>query len=150
MTHNRNRLTVAPITPIATVVALAAMVALLTDRASVADTLVNRAIDLKPGEGTAQAVLALSLLHEGDQEAARNAAELAATFAPDDAEIAAIAELAGAEPAERPAPLTLLRGTPAEAALADCVANLVAGDLAASRATGPGWSLCHVAAILAK
>jgi tetratricopeptide (TPR) repeat protein len=129
---------------------LGAMVALLTDRASVADALVDRAIELKPGEGTAQAVLALSLLHEGDAEAARTAAELAATFAPDDAEIAAIAELAGAEPGERPAPLTLLRGTPAEAALADCVTNLVAGDLAAARTAGPGWSLCHVAAVLAK
>lgn len=127
---------------------LGAMVALLTNRLSAADGLVRRAIDLKPGEGMAQAILALYLRHEGDAQGARNAAELAATFAPEDAEIAAIAKLAGAEMGKRPAPLVLPRTTPAKAALADCVANLDAGDLGAARTAGPGWSLCHLAAVL--
>lgn len=127
---------------------LGAMVALLTNRLSAADGLVRRAIDLKPGEGMAQAILALHLRHEGDAQDARNAAELAATFAPENAEIAAIARLAGAETAERPVPLVVPRTTPAKAALADCLANLDAGELDAARAAGPGWSLCHLAAVL--
>ena len=74
---------------------LAAMVALLTDRLSDAEALALRAIALKPGEAAAQAILSLVLRRQGDQEDARDAAELAIAFAPDDSEIAAIATLTG-------------------------------------------------------
>jgi len=136
----------------ATDLTLAAMVALITNRASAAEGLVRRAVDIKPGEGTAQAVLALHLLYQGDADAAREAAELAVTFAPGDAEILAVAKLAGAEidPDETPAPLPMSRTTPAKAALADCVADLGAGDIAAARTAAAGWSLCHLAAVLAQ
>ncbi|HEY1383076.1 MAG TPA: tetratricopeptide repeat protein [Dongiaceae bacterium] len=131
---------------------LAAMVALLTDRASAAEGLVRRAVDIQPGGATAQMVLALHLLHQGDPDAAREAAALAVSFAPDDAEIAAVAKLAGAEidPAETPAAPPLPRITPAQTAVADCVEALAAGDLAAARAAPAGWSLCHLAAALAQ
>jgi len=131
---------------------LAAMVALLTNRTSAAEGLVRRAIDIKPGEGSAQAILALHLLRQGDADAARDAAGLAAAFAPEDAEIAAVAKLAGAEidPDETPAPPALPRATPAKAALADCVAALEAGDLGAARAAPAGWSLCHLATTISQ
>ena len=131
---------------------LAAMVALLTNRMSVAEGLVRRAIDIKPGEGTAQAILALHVLRQGDADAARDAAELAVAFAPEDAEIAAVAKLAGAEidPDETPVPPALPKATPAKVALADCVAALEAGDLGAARAARAGWSLCHLAAAIAR
>ena len=129
--------------------ALAAMVAMLTDRLSAADALVRRALELKPGEAAAQAVLSLALRRQGDADDARDAAELAVAFAPDDAEIAAIASLAGADPSDR-APLALPTSTPAEAARATCVAALSAGDLAAALAAGAMWSLCHAAAATAR
>jgi len=131
---------------------LAAMIALQTDRMPAAEGLVRRAIDIKPGEGTAEAILALYLRHRGDADGARAAAELAAAFAPEDAEIAAIAKLAGAnlDPAETPASLALRRTTPAKQALAGCVAGLDSGDLGAARAAAAGWSLCHLAAVLAQ
>jgi len=134
----------------ATDLSLAAMVALLTNRMPAAEGLVRRAIDIKPGEGTAQAILALYLRHQGDADGAREAAELAVTFAPEDAEIASVANLAGAEEdaVETPAPLALPETTPAKKALADCVADLGAGDLGAARAAAAGWSLCHLAAVL--
>ena len=91
---------------------LAAMVAMLTDRLSAADQLVRRAIDLKPGEATAQAILSLDLRRQGDAEDARDAAELAVAFAPDDAEIAHCIALAPTQrdrapllPGEHPAQL---------------------------------------------
>ena len=85
---------------------LAAMVALLTNRAAAAEGLVRRAIDIQPGGAAAQMVLGLHLLHQGEPDAAREAAALAVSFAPDDGEIAAVAKLAGAEidPDETPAP----------------------------------------------
>ena len=125
---------------------LAAMVAMLTDRLSAADQLVRRAIDLKPGEATAQAILSLDLRRQGDADDARDAAELAVAFAPDDAEIAAIASLAGADTSGARAPLVLPANTPALAARAACVADLANGDLEAARAGGAAWSLCHLAA----
>ncbi|WP_162917336.1 tetratricopeptide repeat protein [Dongia deserti] len=128
---------------------LGAMVAMLTNRASAADGLVHRAIDLKPGEGTAQAVLALTLQRQGDAEGARNAAELAAAFAPQDAQVAAVAKLAGAKMDDASLP-RLPRTTPAKVALADCVVSLAAGDLGTARTAGPGWSLCHLAAVLTR
>jgi hypothetical protein len=106
---------------------------------------VRRAIDLKPGEATAQAILSLILRRQGDAEDAQDAAELALAFAPDDAEIAAVASLAGADPIDTRAPLALPAKTPAQAARAACVAALVSGDLAAARAVGAAWSLCHLA-----
>ena len=80
------------------------------------------------------------------RELARDAAELAIAFAPDDAEIAAVAALAGAETSGDRAPLALPTNTPAQAARAACVADLGIGDLAAARAAGAAWSLCHLAA----
>ena len=125
---------------------LAAMVALLTGRLSEAEALALRAIETKPGEAAAQAALSLTLRRQGDAEDARDAAELAIAFAPDDAEIAAIATLAGvAMDGDRP-PLTLPTGTPAQAARAACVTALASGDLAAARDAGAAWSLCHLAA----
>jgi tetratricopeptide (TPR) repeat protein len=129
---------------------LGAMVALLTSRPSIADRLIRRAVDLKPGEGAAQATLALHLKRQGDTGRARAAADLAATFAPEDAEIAAIARLVGADRGGRAGPHALPRITPAKSALADCVASLEAGNLQLARTAGPGWSLCHLAAILAQ
>jgi tetratricopeptide (TPR) repeat protein len=131
---------------------LAAMAALLTNRASAAEGLVRRAIDIKPGEARAQAILALYLQHQGQEKAAREAAEMALAFAPEDAEITAVAKLAGADvdPRKTPASLALPKTTPAKAALADCVADMGAGDLVAARAAGAGWSLCHLAATLIK
>lgn len=129
---------------------LAAMVAMLTDRLSAADALVRRAIDLKPGEATAQAILALLLNRQGDEDDARDAAELAASFAPDDAEIAAVVAFAGADSGNADAPLALPAHTPAQVARAACVANLTRGDLAAARAAGAAWSLCHLAATTAR
>jgi tetratricopeptide (TPR) repeat protein len=129
---------------------LAAMVAMLTDRFSGADELVRRAIDLKPGEAAAQAILSLDLQRQGDAEDARDAAELAIAFAPDDAEIAAVAWLAGAETGGDRAPLALPSTTPAQAARAACVAALKSGDLAAALAAGVPWSLCHLAAAVAR
>ena len=126
---------------------LAAMVALLTNRAAAAEGLVRRAIDIKPGEPVAQAVLAVYLKHKGEADAAREAAELAVAFAPQDAEIAAVARLAGVEMGRGPQP-AMARTTPAKEALAACVAALGAGDVAAARGAGAGWSLCHVAAML--
>jgi tetratricopeptide (TPR) repeat protein len=128
---------------------LAASVALLTGRMPAAEGLVRRAIDIKPGEATAQAVRALYLRRQGEPDAARDAAALAIAFAPDDAEIAAVAKLIGAavDPAKSSA---LPRTTPAKVARADCVADLGLGDFGAARATGDGWSLCHLAAVLAK
>jgi len=135
----------------ATDLSLAAMVALLANRAAIAEGLVRRAIDIKPGEGSAQAILALYLRYQGDADGARDAAELAVTFAPEDAEIASVATLAGAEmDAETPAPLPLPETTPAKKALADCVADLGAGDLGAARVAAAGWSLCYLAAVLVR
>lgn len=128
---------------------LAAMIALLTDRMPAGEGLVRRAIDIKPGEGSAQAILAIYLQHQGDEDGARDAANLAISFAPEDAEIAAVATLAGAD-AESPAPLAMPRATPAQQALADCVSALAAGDLAAARSVPAGWTLCHLAAVAAK
>jgi tetratricopeptide (TPR) repeat protein len=131
---------------------LGAMVALLTNRTSAAEALARRAIDLKPGDGTAQAILALQLRRQGRADAARNAAQLAAAFAPGDAEIAAVARLASAEPGPKaisPAP-ALSSTTPAKAALAACIADLKAGDLPAARAANAAWSLCHLAAVMGK
>ncbi|HEY3145703.1 MAG TPA: tetratricopeptide repeat protein [Dongiaceae bacterium] len=131
---------------------LSAMVALLTNRASAAEGLVRRAVDIQPGGAGAQMVLALHLQRQREADAAREAAELAVSFAPEDAEIAAVARLAGAEidPDETPSPPALPRTTPAKTALADCVAALGAGDLGAARAAPAGWSLCHLAAVLAQ
>jgi tetratricopeptide (TPR) repeat protein len=126
--------------------ALGAMVAMLTDRLSAADALARRAVDLQPGNATAQAILALALQRQGDVEPARDAAELAVAFAPDDAEIAAVAALAGADAGADRAPLALPTNTPAQAARAACVAALSNGDLAAARAAGAAWSLCYLAA----
>jgi tetratricopeptide (TPR) repeat protein len=129
--------------------ALAAMAALLTGRLPEAGDAIRRAIDIKPGEGAAQAILALYLRHQGNAEDARRAAALAIAFAPDDVEIAAVARMAGAaSEADRIAPLEPPRGTPATSALADCVRDLRIGDLSAARAAGAGWSLCHLAATL--
>jgi tetratricopeptide (TPR) repeat protein len=125
---------------------LAASVAMLTDRLSAAQALVRRAIDLQPGNAAAQAILALALRRQGDADDARHAAELAIAFAPEDAEIAAAAILAGAEPATERTLLAPPANTPAQAARAACVAALGAGDLAAARAAGAAWSLCHLAA----
>ncbi|HET6620110.1 MAG TPA: tetratricopeptide repeat protein [Dongiaceae bacterium] len=127
---------------------LGAMVALLTNRA--AEDLVRKAIDLKPGDGTARAILALVLWRQGKADTARDAARLAVTFAPGDAEIAAVARLAGAPPgpeAVQPAP-AMPKATPAKAALATCIADLEAGDLPAARAANAAWSLCHLAAVM--
>ncbi len=129
---------------------LAAMVAMLTDRLQAADALVRRAVDLKPGEAMAQAILALDLRRHGDADDARDAAELAVAFAPDDAEIAAVASLAGTDANRDRPPLALPAKTPAQAARAACVAALDAGDLAAARAAGAAWSLCHLAAVTAR
>jgi tetratricopeptide (TPR) repeat protein len=118
----------------ATDLTLAAMVAMLTNRLSDADTLVRRAIDLKPGEATAQAILSLDLRRQGDADDARDAAELAVAFAPDDAEIAAVASLAGADPSGDRVPLAPPKNTPAQAARAACVSDLARGDLAAQTA----------------
>jgi Flp pilus assembly protein TadD len=127
---------------------LAAIVALESERVSDAEGLIRHAIAIKPGEGKAQAVLALLLRHQGDATSARNAAELAVTFAPTDAEIAAVAKWAGAQVSKNmPAPATLPRTTPAKTALADCVAALDAGNPAGARGAGAGWSLCHLAAV---
>ncbi len=126
---------------------LGAMVALLTNRASAAEGLVRRAIDIKPGEAVAQAVLAVYLKHKGEANAARAAAALAIAFAPHDPEIATVAVLAGAEAAKGPRP-AMPRTTPAKEMLAACVAALGAGDLEAARAAGAGWSLCHLSATL--
>jgi tetratricopeptide (TPR) repeat protein len=126
---------------------LAAMVALLTNRASAAEGLVRRAIDIKPGEAVAQAVLAVYLKHKGQADAARAAAELAIAFAPHDAEIAAVATRAGAEAGRGPLP-AMAGTTPAQEGVAACVAALGAGDLEAARDAGAKWSLCHVSAIL--
>jgi len=136
----------------ATDLTLAAMVALLTNRAAAAEGLVRRAVDIQPGGATAQMVLALHLLQQRDPDDARAAAALAVSFAPEDAEIAAVARLAGAEidPAETPPAPPLPRATPAQIALADCVTALAADDLAAARAAAAGWSLCHLAAVLNK
>jgi tetratricopeptide (TPR) repeat protein len=129
---------------------LAAMAALLTDRLSDAAALTLRAIELKPGEAAAQAILSLILRRQGDQQDARDAAELAIAFAPDDSEIAAIGTLTGvATSADRP-PLALPTTTPAQAARAACVADLSNGELPAARAAGAAWSLCHLAAQSAK
>lgn len=128
---------------------LAAMVAMLTDRLPPAEALVRRAIDLKPGEATAQAILALILNRQGDRDDAQDAAELAADFAPDDAEIAAVAVFAGADP-NADAPLSLPAHTPAQVARAACVADLARGDVVAARAAGAAWSLCHLAAMTAR
>jgi tetratricopeptide (TPR) repeat protein len=128
---------------------LAAMVALLTNRMPAAEGLVRRAIDIKPGEATAQAILALYLRRLGEQDAAREAAGLAIAFAPEDAEIAAVAKLIGAA-VDSTKSSALPKTTPAKAARADCVANLSLGHLDAARAAGDGWSLCHLAAALAK
>ena len=129
---------------------LAAMVAMLTDRLPAGDALVRRAVDLKPGEATAQAILALDLRRHGDAEDARDAAELAVAFAPDDAEIAAVASLAGADTGDARAPLALAANTPAQSARAACVTALDAGDLVAARGAGAAWSLCHLAAVTAR
>jgi tetratricopeptide (TPR) repeat protein len=126
---------------------LAATVAMLTDRLSAAGALAQRAIDLQPGNAAAQAILALVLQRQGDVEPARDAAELAVAFAPDDVEIAVVASLAGAETSADHAPLALPAGTPAQGARAACVAALNAGDLVAARDAGAGWSLCHLAAV---
>ena len=126
---------------------LAAMAALLTGRLSAADMLVRRAVDLQPGNAAAQAVLALVLRRQGDAEEARDAAGLAVAFAPDDAEVAAVATLVSGDVSMTQPPLALLARTPAQAARAACVAALGAGDLAAARSTGAAWSLCHVAAV---
>lgn len=128
---------------------LCAMVALLTNRASIAQDLVREAIALKPGEATAQAILGLHLHRQGDANSARKAAELAVAFAPEDAEIAAVAALAGAKLDGVAAPRALPTATPAQSALAQCVTGLRAGDFDAARAAGAGWSLCHLAASLA-
>jgi tetratricopeptide (TPR) repeat protein len=127
---------------------LGATIALLTNRA--AESLVRRAIDLKPGDGAAYAILALELRRQGKMDAARDAARLAATFAPGDAEIAAVARLAGAEPESTAIlPESILpRTTPAKAALAACIAGLRAGDLPAAQAADAAWSLCHLAAAI--
>jgi tetratricopeptide (TPR) repeat protein len=128
---------------------LCAMAALLTDRAFIAGDLVREAIALKPGEGAAHALLALHLHEQGDANGARKAAELAVAFAPEDAEIAAVAALAGAKLDGATALRAMPVATPAQGALAQCVTHLRAGDLDAARAAGAGWSLCHLAASLA-
>jgi tetratricopeptide (TPR) repeat protein len=125
---------------------LAAMAAMLTERLSVADALARRAIALQPGNATAQAVLALALRRQGNAPRALDAAELAVAFAPNDAEIAAVAARAGAETSANQAPSPLPTNTPAQAARAACVADLRNGDLPAARAAGAAWSLCHLAA----
>jgi tetratricopeptide (TPR) repeat protein len=130
--------------------ALGAMAALLTNRSSAADGLVRRAVAIKPGEGSAQAILALHLLRQGDAVGARAAADLAAAFAPQDAEIAAVANLAGAKIDPEKMPPSLPQTTPAKAALAQCVSDLGRGDLGAARAAGAAWSLCHLAAVAAE
>ncbi|MGH6894277.1 MAG: tetratricopeptide repeat protein [Dongiaceae bacterium] len=123
---------------------LAAQVVLLEGRTPVADALARRAMALKPGEAAAQAILALALKAEGAEPG--DAADLAVTFAPQDAEIAAVAKSLGLE---RAGPtLTLSTATPAKARLAACIAGLSAGDLAVARAAGAGWSLCHLAAVI--
>lgn len=129
---------------------LAAMAAMLADRLPAAEALVRRAIDLKPGEATAQAILALILSRQGDADDARDAAELAADFAPDDAEIATVAAFAGADPGNADARLSLPAHTPAQGARAACVADLARGDLAAARTAAAAWSLCHLAAMTAR
>jgi tetratricopeptide (TPR) repeat protein len=129
---------------------LAAMVAMLTDRRPAAEALVRRAIDLKPGEATAQVILALILNRKGDADDARNAAELAADFAPGDEEIAAVAAFAGADAGNTDAPVSLPAHTPAQLARAACIADLARGDLAGARAAGAAWSLCHLAAKTAR
>jgi tetratricopeptide (TPR) repeat protein len=128
---------------------LAAVVAMLTDRLPEADALVRRAIDLKPGEATAQAILSLVLRRQGDAEGARDAAALAVAFAPGDAEVAAIASLADVDAGGGRASL-VPANTPAQAERAACVAALGAGDLVAARKAGAAWSLCHLAAATAR
>lgn len=127
---------------------LGALVALLTNRMSAAEDLVRQAIALKPGEATAQAILALQLRRQDDVEGARKAANLAVAFAQKDTEVAAVARLVGATVGDAPVPRATPAATPAKDALAACVAHLAAGDLAAALAAGAGWSLCHLAAFV--
>ena len=122
-------------------VILAGQVALLRGQTDAATDFARRAVALKPGDAHAQALLALSLAPGGESE---KAAQAAADFAPDDAELLAIARHLGARSdhvAPRPS-----QATPAGKMLAACIANLATGDLAAARQSGARWSLCWVAA----
>jgi tetratricopeptide (TPR) repeat protein len=123
--------------------ALAAQVALLTDRGA-ALGLAQRAVGIKPGDGRIEALLALAQDRAGNVDGARQAAERAILFAPHDAEVAAIARRLGAK--VELAALPDAAGTPAKEARNRCIAALEAGDAGGARAAGAGWSLCHLAA----
>jgi tetratricopeptide (TPR) repeat protein len=115
-------------------------VALADGRRPEAEALARRAVALRPGDAQAQALLALSL--SAGAESAK-AARAAADFAPQDAEIQAVAAALGAKPAgSPPAP----DATPAEQSLAACIAALQKGDAATAAAAGARWSLCHLVA----
>jgi tetratricopeptide (TPR) repeat protein len=125
---------------------LAGQVSLLQGDTRKGEALARRATALQPGDAAAHAILALALRSAGRTDAARAAAKLAASFAPDDGEIAAIAKLVGISLADRPPPSA---ATPAKAARVRCVAALGARDFVTAREAGAGWSLCHLAAALA-
>ncbi len=115
-------------------------VALADGRGTEAEALAWRAVALRPGDAQAQALLALSLPPGVE---ATKAAQAAADFAPQDAEIQAVAAFLGATPVG--APPTFAAATPAQSLLAACIAGLRAGD-PATAGQAARWSLCDLAA----
>jgi tetratricopeptide (TPR) repeat protein len=120
---------------------MAGRAALADGRGEEAKALASRASMLRPGDAQAQALLAVSLPRGAE---ATKAAQVAADFAPQDAELQAVARYLGAQ---HTAALDYPAATPAEQLLAACVAALRAGDADAAKAAGAGWSLCHLAAV---
>jgi tetratricopeptide (TPR) repeat protein len=114
--------------------------ALADGRKSEAEALARRAVALKPGDGQAQALLALSLPPGAERI---KAAQAAADFAPQDAELQVVAGFLGAK---RTATPVLPAATPAEQALADCVTGLRLSNADVAAAAGARWTLCHLAA----
>jgi len=120
----------------------AGQTALADGRRADAEALARRAVALKPGDAAAQTLLALSL---PPGKEASQAAQAAADFAPQDAELQAVAAFLGAEP---PGPMPQpAAATPAHLLLAGCIAGLQGQDPAAAAAAGARWSLCHLAAL---
>lgn len=115
-------------------------VALADGRRAEAEALARRAVALRPGDAQGQALLALSL--PAGAEAAK-AAQAAADFAPQDAEIQAVAAALGAKPVGAPLQPA---ATPAEKLLAGCIAGLQAGDPGVAGGREARWSLCDLAA----
>ncbi len=120
----------------------AARTALAAGRRADSEALARRAVGLKPGDALAQGVLALSLTAGKESE---KAAQAAADFAPQDAELRAVAAILGARPTG-PA-VTPSTATPAQRLLGDCIAGLQAGNPPGAAAAGARWSLCHLAAL---